>query len=258
MSDIKDLLGKAIGDEPPLSIDRDEVFRAGRQRVRRRRALAAGGVVAAVVVAAVGAATLTNLITPTPEPVPPAMGDSQHAPPGPDLPLSSTSVPSVGGPAPTAERAGQLTVELHDYIGRVSVRAWPGHPDPPAFRVEGDGYLYESDLTGDRGEGVLQVSVGYAKPGTSASCLDTGSEYQECEVSSDDGLPVALATWKSADGEKRNLAVVVLPDGTKVAAMSSNFSRLHQDSAKQPSGEQPVLDLDELKVLVAKAGFSVF
>lgn len=56
--DIKDLLGAAIGDEPPLGIDRDAVFEDGRKRLWRRRAWQSGAVAAAVVVAAVGAATL--------------------------------------------------------------------------------------------------------------------------------------------------------------------------------------------------------
>ena len=45
--DVKDLLGRALAEEPPLRIDRDEVFRQGRRKLRSRRCFEAGSVVAA-------------------------------------------------------------------------------------------------------------------------------------------------------------------------------------------------------------------
>jgi hypothetical protein len=260
MSDIKDLLGKAIGDdEPPLGIDRDEVFRAGRQRVRRRRTIAAGGVVAAVVVAAVGAATLTNFVSLDPEPVPPAVGDSEHAPPGPDLPLTSTTHrPPDGpdGPPLTAAHADELTSRLYGSFTPATVIGSPGQTGRPGFRVEDDVYLYESDIADGKGEGVLQVTVGAATPGTEATCADVG-EYDTCKEKLTDGEHIAQATWKGPDGERRNIAVAVLPDGTKVAAMASNFSRRHEDAGKRPAGDDPVLDLEKLSQLIVKSGFRV-
>jgi len=261
MSDIKDLLGKAIGDEPPLGIDRDEVFRAGRQRVRRRRTLAAGGVVAAVVVAAVGAAMLTNIVEIDPEPLPPAVGDSQHAPQGPELPLPSTpaSQKPPTGPQLTPQHAEQLTDALFHswYVSSTEVVPW--HRDEtPGFRVRGGAYLYQSDLTSPKGEGVLEVTVDYVAPGSEASCDDVSGQYDSCAVSSMDGVKVAQATWKGPNGERRNLAVTVLPDGTKVAAMASNFSRRYEDAAKEPTGEEPVLDMEKLTTVIVTSGFSVF
>lgn len=264
MSEIKDLLGKAIGQEPPLGIDRDEVFRAGRQKVRRRRTFAASGVVAAVVVAAVGAATLTNFVEIGPEPLPPAASDSQHAPPGPDLPLPSTPTsekPVKGRPPLTAEHATQLTYRLLNsgIVSAQMVMPWPGRNDGPGFRVVGDLYLFESDLTTGKGEGILQVTVNYANPGSEATCEDIRAEYNSCVTSSTAGMTVARATWNgNGGGEKRNLAVVVLPDGTKVAAMTSNFSMRYQDADKRPEGVPPVLDMEDLTRLIVKTGFSVF
>ncbi|MBB4906485.1 hypothetical protein [Actinophytocola algeriensis] len=262
MTDIKDLLGKAIGDEPPIGIDRDEVFRAGRQRVRRRKALAAGGVVAAVVVAAVGAATLTNFVSLDSEPTPPAVGDSQHAPPGPDLPLPSTPVsqkPPPLGPRLTSQHAEQLTDRLFHswYVSSTEVVPWHGDATP-GFRVEDGTYRYQSDLTSPNAEGVLQMTVDFVAPGTKASCGDILGPYDSCAVVPKDGVAVAQATWKSPAGERRNLAVTVLPDGTRVTAMTSNFSRRFSDAGKVPSGGEPVLDMEKLTTVMVKSGFSVF
>jgi hypothetical protein len=261
MTDIKDLLGKAIGDEPPIGIDRDEVFRAGRQKVRRRRAFAAGGVVAAVVVAAVGAATLTNFISLDPEPTPPAVGDSQHAPPGPGLPVSSTPVSQKPptGPRLTPQHAEQLTDRLFRswYVSRDEVVPWHGDKTP-AFRVKDGTYLYQSDLTSRTTEGVLEVTVDFAGPGTKASCGDIWGPYDSCAVVSQEGVAVAQATWKSPAGERRNMAVAVLPDGTRVAAMTSNFSKRFADADKVPSGGEPVLSMEKLTFVMVKSEFSVF
>lgn len=262
MTDIKDLLGKAIGDdEPPLGIDRDEVFRVGRQRVRRRRALAAGGVVTAVVAAAVGAATLTNFVSVTPDPAPPAVGDSQHAPPGPDLPLPSTPVSQKPprGPQLTPQHAEQLTDRLFHswYVSSTEVVPWHGD-ETPGFRVKHGTYLYESDLTSPTAEGVLRMTVDFAGTGTKASCGDIRGPYDSCAVVSKDGVAVAQATWKSPAGERRNQAVAVLPDGTRVTAMTSNFSRRFSDAGKVPSGGEPVLDMEKLTTVMVKSGFSVF
>lgn len=264
MSDeIKELLGRAIGAEPPLGIDRDEVFRAGRKQARRRRALASGGVVAAVVVAAVGATTLTNFVSVEPEPVPPAVGDSRHAPPGPELPLPPKSEPQrppESGVPRSADHAAQLTQLLYEsgFVSPDVAMPWPGRAGSPGFRVDEGVYLYEADITGPDGEGVLQVTVDVARTGVAASCDDIGGQFDTCEVTKKDGNAVAEATWKSGEGERRNLAVVVLPDGTKVAAMSSNFSRRFADYGKRPTGDQPVLDMAALTTLLVNPGFSVF
>lgn len=263
MTDIKDLLGKAIGDEPPFDLDRDEIFRAGRQRVRRRRTLAAGGVVAAVVVAAVGAATLTNFVSLDPDPVPPAVGDSRHAPPGPDLPLpTSESQKPPTGVQLTPKQAQRLTGRLFDsgYVSSVDVVPWPvrGHgDDTPGFRVEDGAYLYQSDLAMPHGEGVLQVVVDFVAPGVKTSCGDITGPYDSC-VEVPYGEVVTVQATSKAAGERRNMVAAVLPDGTRVSAMVSNFSRRFADGGKEPSGAAPVLDIDKLTKLIVKSGFSVF
>jgi hypothetical protein len=252
MTDVKDLLGRAFDDdEPPLGIDRDGVFRAGRQQVRRRHRLAAGGVVAAVVVAVVGAAVLTDFVEITPDKLPPA-AEAPPAPPGPELPLTPTSTPA-GAPPFTAEQARELTVRLHAFIGRGSAVEWPGESDP-RFQVEGPSYQYASDVVlTDGGEGALQVSVSYVPPGTSVACVENG----DCVLTDTKGNMVAQTEWTDKGSrERRALAAVILADGTKVTAMSTNLSRRMRDDAKQPSGE-PVLGIGALTDLITQARLSV-
>lgn len=264
MSDIKDLLGKAIGDdEPPMGIDRDEVFRVGRQRVRRRRAIAAGSAVAAVVIAAVGATVLTNFVG-NQEPVPPAATGEPHAPPGPELPLTPASSdrppPTTSAPKPLRPgHANELTQSLYasGAVRLPSVNPWPGQSSPPEFRVEDGVYLYEADVVMTDREGKLQVTVGPANPGSIATCADIGEEYDTCATVTDYGPPVAQATWKDRTGEQRNVVVTVLPGGTKVAAVATNYSRRLEDASKAPDGRAPVLDIDTLSKLIVKSGFRV-
>lgn len=250
MTDIKNLLGKAFDDEePPLGIDRDEVFRAGRQKVRRRHRLASGGVVAAVVVAVVGAAVLTDFVDIKPDELPPA-AEAPPAPPGPVLPLSPTSTPA-GAPPFTTGRAADLTANLRGFIG--SAVEWLGNANP-TFHVEGPSYQFVSDVVmTNRGEGALQVSVSYVAPGTAVTCVDNS----DCELRETKGNLVAQTVWTDkGNDERRALAAVILADGTKVTAMSTNLSQRMREDDKEPSGE-PVLDIDVLTDLITQAGFSV-
>jgi hypothetical protein len=252
MTDIKDLLAEAIGEEPPIGIDRDEVFRAGRQRVRRRRVLAALSTVAAVVVAVVGATVLTDFVEVTPDEVPPA-AEAPHAPPGPELPLtpSTDADPST---LTTVEHATQLTQALYDsgYLTAAMARPWPGRSGTPGFRAQDDEYLYEADITRADRQGSLQVTVGAAPAGSSASCDNLGERYDSCTLTAG----VVQATWKDPAGERRDLAMAVLPDGTEVAAVVTNFPRTEEELGKSPHGELP-LTMDELTKLITKSGFRV-
>lgn len=262
--DIKELLGKAIGEEPPIDIDRDEVFRVGRQRVRRRRMLAAGGVVAAVVIAAVGATVLTNFVEITDDPTPPAAGSGQHAPPGPELPLTTEAPPSSNGqakPPLTSAHASELTILLYrsGVVPANMAIPLPGQSTaPPAFRVEDNVYLYEADVVTPASEGVVQVTVDHATPGKVVSCNDVRTEFTTCVMTSAYGSPVAEATWKNDAGDRRNVAMTIRPDGTTVAAVSTNLSRRLSDEGKSAGGSPPVIDMDELTKLIVKSGFRAF
>lgn len=272
--EIKNLLGRALGEqEPPLRIDRDEVFRQGRKRLRNRRIFEAGGVVAGVVIAAVGAVTLTSLVDDAAEKLPPAASSSvEHpAPPGPTLPLTTTESPGVLPPststtagAPTSEpavsyaRAGELTSKLFDsgLVPADEVFTAPGTHGEPAFEVADEAYVFAADVRNAGGEGALLVSVGPAPPDAQAGCANLPKPFGNCEVSVVDGVHVALASWKSSTGEKRYLAHAARPDGSIVSAISTNLSERQRKSGQEPQQWAPVLDKSALGNLAALPGLS--
>jgi hypothetical protein len=282
MSDdeVKELLGRAFGQEPPLRIDRDKVFHQGRKRLRRRRMFEAGSVVAAVMVAAVGAATLTDLAADQ-ERTPPA-ASSTAAPtsqPGPSLPLTTppptttrtTESPASSTPGPpSAEIAGQapkmsgahaiaLTQLLYEaeVVSRAEVEPTSADTGEPTFQIRGNAYVYETDVVGRGAPGFLQVVVDHA-PGTEAGCNAVPVTFGNCETTGKYGEQVALAWWKGANGERRYFAMTAFSDGTRVAALSSNMTRAERAAGNTTVRDAPpVLSKDELARLIVKSGLSV-
>lgn len=267
--DIKDLLGRAFDREPPLGIDRDEVLQAGRKRLRRRHVLASSGVVAAVVVAAVGAAALTTLPDAGPA-LPPAASTTTSRPaPGLELPLTSRPTPSAptttGTPDPpstdgsttawaSGEYGTQLTQALYQsgVVSRDNVKERPGERDP-VFQF-GDGvYQFTGDIIIGSASGELMVTVERVQPGGVISCDDVPSPYIGCRTPSEAIVPVVVASSTDVSGERRNLAMVVLPDGTRVTAVASNTPSWEQ--AEDASASPPVLPDDALVRLITKSPF---
>jgi hypothetical protein len=271
--DVKDLLGRALGQEPPLRIDRDEVIQQGRKRLRRRRLFEASGVVAAVVVVAIGAATLTNLADSDSQRMPPAASRTQSAPPGPVLPLPVSQSTTPSNPrtettstpesppsgqirVPPKIDADQLTVLLYNagVVSRKGVREVPDTPAGiPAFQLTPTGYVYRADVSRASGWGALDVTVDYA-PGVAVDCAALPTEFGDCEVSGRGSFPVASSKWHGPDGENRNLAFTVLDDGTRIAAIASNVSYYDREVGKTPTNPEPVLDTAQLSAMVAKVG----
>ena len=275
--DVKDLLGRAFGQEPPLRIDRDEVIQLGRKRLRRRRMFEAGGVVAAVVVVAIGAATLTNLTDSEPQRMPPAASRTQTAPPGPELPLpipstgtsppqstttaSPPSVPSTDQSFRTGQPfdANYLTELLYNVggVSRKEVQQPPGGPPGlPAFQQDGAKYVFRADVSRiGGGTGSLDVTVDFA-PGVVADCATLPSAYGDCEVRGRGELPVAVSEWSGPDGERRLLVYTVLFNGTRVAAIASNVTAHDREVGKVPTNAPPVFSTDQLNSLVVKVASS--
>jgi len=265
--DIKELLGRAFDEEPPLRIDRDEVLKQGRKRLRKRRFFEAGSVVAAVVVAVVGAATLTNLAGSEPERLPPAASYPQSAPQeGPDLPLptvtSPTAVtPSSGAVTPPVATSGpevarQLTKALYDSkIVLVSeYEPLPGSSGTPEFQVDDTKYVYEADVVRTKSQGYLQIVVDPA-PVTAASCESVPEPFGDCELSKTDAGPVTYANYGGPDGEYRVYVSVLLANGTQLAAIASNYTLRAREAGTTPNPKAlPVLSADELAELLTKAG----
>jgi hypothetical protein len=275
--DVRELLGRAFGQEPPLRIDREEVLQQGRKRLRRKRVFEASSVVAAVVVAAVGAATLTNLADSGPERMPPAATTTTQAPSDPELPLSppsttttttSRGAPSVNtsnskGPAPSMDRALQLTQSLYDsaVLPLTKVRPVPDGPQDsdgrPSFRVAGNVYLYEADVHNSKWAGFVQIAVDYA-PGEVANCDTIPAVYVECSTKQFGSRPMVVARWEGDDGERQFIAFAMMADGTRVAALATNTTKAEQRNGVSPDAtRQPVLDGDDLCSLIGKSGLSV-
>jgi hypothetical protein len=258
--DVKELLGKAFGQEPPLGIDRDEVLREGRKRLRRRRYFASGGVVAAVVVAAVGAATLTNLAgSSAPERMPPAgsstmqttpSAPTQQSPPKSEVPPPESTRP----PKPPSQAwANELTVLLHKSGHVPEALARPvGGGKKAKFWLVGDKYVYKADIIGPKGDGYVEVTVEYA-PGRVSDCK-LMTAYGECSVRTKNGVDVLVGRqWKDT-GETTTYTQAVLPDGSMVTATSSNLTSVAMKAGRSPNTPIPVLDDEALCDILVKSG----
>jgi hypothetical protein len=234
--DVKELLGRALAGEPPLTLDRDEVFRQGRRRLRNRRLFASGGVAAGVVAAAVGAVLLTGPLAE--ESSPPAATSNRPAPTGPSLPLSPpVSGPTSGRPPVSEDHAVALTGALADsgLLGKAQLTG-------PAFHPSDVSYDLRTDVITPAEEGALTVSVAAAPPGAATDCVAV-RDNAGCDVRTVRGTPVAVGTWKDYDtGEKRLLVYAIRPDGTSVTATASNLSDRQRAGGKPPGDKTPVID----------------
>jgi hypothetical protein len=112
--EIKDMIGRALGDEPRLGVDRHAVLRAGRRRLRLRRAGLAGGTalaVLAVVSASAVAARLGQDQDPT--------GAAQPTTP------AATAPPSTAAPATAAPEGCVVPAMSGGYRGLPDGEATP-------------------------------------------------------------------------------------------------------------------------------------
>jgi hypothetical protein len=259
--DIKELLGKAFTQEPPLRIDRDEVLQEGRKRLRRRRVFEAGSVVAAVVVAAVGAAALTNLGGGSePNRLPPAASTTTVPAPSSQMPTprttAETSTTTFEPPSSSeSARAQAMTNNLRKsgFLAPFGVQPMPGQRGEPTFVPRNGVYIYEADLYGPDGQGgFLQIRIDYA-PGKAVDCTTIPTDFFDCEVKG----AVATARWKSDDGELQNYAGTVLDDGTRIEVLSSNMTMAERMTGQPQAGAAPLLDTAILRALVTTTGFSV-
>lgn len=251
--DVKALLGRALADEPPLALDRDEVFRRGRRKLRNRLLFSSGGVIAGVVMVAVGAVVLTGLLADEREQEPPPAatqaGPDQHAPPGPTLPLTPSVDPPSSESSTSGRHADVLTNALFGsgLIPR-EVRL-SGIDGKAVFRSAGDTYELRTDVVSPTDEGSLFVSVGAVDSKAATDCKRL--DVSDCETRVVGTTSVVVGKWKDHDtGEKRYEVFAIHPDGTSVTAVSTNLSdRQRVDGARPPDGI-PIIDDDVLTKIV--------
>jgi hypothetical protein len=265
--DIKDLLGRAFDQEPPLRIDRDEVFRVGRTRLRRRRVFEAGGAVAAVVVAVVGASLLTGMVGEDTDDdrIPPAASSTQVAPPGPGLPLPETESPASTtnrgspsspvslSPAFTSAHAAELTQALYH---SATMNNMVTVPPKPEFVVRGNSYMFDTDVTSPGVEGALRVTVeAQLENDVRVNCGDM-PKPGDCAVNFDHQTGVAVSHW-TGDKVSRIIVRAVLSDGSRITALSTNHSARQVNAGESPSNLEPPINEDDLVNLVLKSGLHV-
>lgn len=256
--DVKGLLGRAFGPEPPLALDRAEIFRQGRRTVRNRRIATAGGVAAGVIVAVLGAASLTNLIgsvnqdvatsssapaLPTPS-TPTTTGES--APPGPSLPL----VPTTSLPA-YAVHAETLTMTLAGEIVLSQFRLSPGADGarlPLAFVHGRDGYHAAADLTDALGVGHLAFQVSDAAADTAPVCEASSEEVTViCGIDQHYGYSITLTTRTSKTGTIEHIAHGIRGNTEVVVTATNKASGQDRPATRK----NPPLDLDTVARLAA-------
>jgi hypothetical protein len=257
--DVKALLGRALAGEPPLALDRDEVFRQGRRKLRNRRLFSAGGAISGAVVAVVGAVVLTGLIAeePVPETPPAATRTERPAPPGPTLPLTTTQQgPSTSYTPlePTADHASALTRAL---LATLPADARPSRLDgePPRFKPAQDTYEFAADIETGTADGSLSVSVGSAPAAAEAACAQVADANAGCAIRTARDVVVAVGTWKDhGTGEKRYIVYAVRRDGTSVTAIATNLSERRRTYGKNPADPAPVVDAARLAEIVTLPG----
>ncbi|MGH3880469.1 MAG: hypothetical protein ACRDSK_25885 [Actinophytocola sp.] len=220
----KALLARALADEPPLTLDRDAVFRQGRRKLRNRRVYSTGGAIAGVVATAVGAVLLAGPAAEEPPPV----ADR------PDPP--STAVAEA--------RAIALTRAIFE-LGVLPEDSELSRTDGESvrFTVAEDTYELKTDLKRHDAEGSLSVSIGAADPAVHVGCAELAAANAGCVGLKERGIHVAVGTWKDYEtGEKRYIASAVRPDGTRVEVVVSNWSQRQREYGKGPADRIPVLD----------------
>jgi len=261
--DVKNLLSKAFGQEPPLGIDRDEVLAQGRKRLRRKRFFEAGSVVALVVVAAVGAATLTRLADTPDTKLPPAASSTQQAPPGPDLPVTSPPFPPSAHtttntrlPTSVTVTQQQLTAMLYavGVFTEKEAQPLPGHSDLPGFQKMGEAYFYEADVQRGSTRGYVQIMVDPGRGGT-VTCDTVPRPYGGCQIRTDKNTSVTVSNYQYSTGQRSVRAEGVSPTGARVVASADNLTARERDAHLPPPDAPPVLSENELVILVTKAGF---
>ncbi|GLW92345.1 hypothetical protein [Actinokineospora globicatena] len=232
--DVRDLLGRALGDEPPLGIDREAVFADGRRRLRRRRVAATGGVAAAVAVAVFGAAMLSSG----------AIGLSQPevlpaAPPS----VTTTRVPAPVEPVPTTPtKAPSSTITTHRPRQVTALRdgvIWPAGVRPQSSKSGREWYEFDDDgeiravLTTAKGDRILQVRVYFtAAREHMIDCpsVQNGAKLPNCYVGSYGNAKVRTERDSPTDGPAVVLVTADRADSVTVEVMETagDHGRLDQ------------------------------
>jgi hypothetical protein len=268
--EIKALLGRAFGPEPPLALDRAEILRRGRRRVRNRWFAASGGVAASVVAVVVGAVAMTGLVGThsgdrpasgiaaeyTAQPGVTSSGES--APAGPRLPLTTDATPPSAAAAPTTERhAAELTALLAKARPvPAEVKAVPvvDNSEPLVFLAYPGSYLTSADLVDAKGRGSLTVQLTYTTEGKGRGCTERQPWETSCAEVAESGVAMVISTEQQDSGYIAYVVRAFRADGTSVYVNTTN-APIRASKAARPT---PPLDPTVLRAIATLPGLTFF
>ena len=245
--DIRDLLGGALDAEPPMSIDRATVIKAGKRSLRRRRLAAGAGVAAGVVAVALGATALAgpNALFGGPDlgPAGPGPSISGTAPPTTETTRPATT--EILRTAPSLTPVARLPLNPED-ANAVRLRAQyeaafnsayplPHWAEPtsgnPKFEVVGGGLRLTTELKDSQGLGEFRIEVAkLAGPGTERPCGTPNpgkADAVSCEpldygeVQGGGRLRAVYSTVTSGPFIT-HVMTLTRPDGIEITATSTN------------------------------------
>jgi hypothetical protein len=239
--EIRDMVGSALHDEPPLGIDRARVVRSGRRRLRARRAGLAGGAALGVVAAVLAAVTVAGGQAPSEElatgvsstgsataatPAPKGVGcpgrpNAADVPRGGPPGTAPAARPVTADPAALAE-AGRLT----QAFSRFAIPAPAGVTVPNAVfcaREPGYGWHAEVVLKAPWGERTVYLDVrprGGQPPG---ECATFGGAVTCTTQTLSDGTALRIDEGPPVEPTQPVLFTVTAwrSDGTVVSVMET-------------------------------------
>lgn len=261
--DVRRWLDTALSGEPPLSLDRAEIFRQGRRRLRHRKLLQAGGAVTGVVAVVLGAVLVGGLATEEAT-IPPAAnptGQATEQSDGPSPEVTTTLRPPSPPSSPRTTEQPRATDEAADRLTQAVV-----NPDvlPAGWRispVQGTGgptfelihpsvYGLQADVYTADGSGWLWVLLEKG-PGVGASCNVIEEPVLKCEVREEHGMEMTVAVQRFDSGEVRRVVRSVRPDGCYVTVTSSNLTAADRDKGMKPKSAWPPMSEPQMTKIAA-------
>lgn len=232
-------LDSALSGEPPLSIDRAEILRQGRRKLRNRKLFQAGGAMTGAVVVVVGAVLVSGLVTKNPT-VPPAAQQTASAP-ATQHSTTRSSAPSSPSTTRTSTRSDkdEAASRLTSVVTQPGVlpsgfvlEPVTGARSPSFSRTRASAYEMQADLYTRDGSGLLWLTVerDYDRP----SCDDIAAKVVHCEVREEYDIPMAIGLEELSNGETRVVVRAARPEGCLVTVTASNLTSVEMKTGGQP------------------------
>jgi hypothetical protein len=269
--DMRRWLDSALSGEPPLSIDRAEILRQGRRKLRNRKLFQAGGAMAGAVVVVVGAVLVGGLVTKNTT-VPPAAEQTRSTPLTQDSPTSRTTSPTPSStlltaspsttvklPRPDTDEAASRLTSVVTQTGVLPsgfvLEPVTGARSPSFSRTRASAYEMRADLYTSDGSGLLWLTVerDYNRP----SCEDILASAVRCEVREEYDIPMAIGTEQLSGGEVRMVVRAARPEGCLVTVTASNLTSVELKASQPAKPSSPPLTESTMIKLAALPNLTV-